>query len=255
VTQTNEELINIARGGDPKAAAKARAQLVEQNLGMVFNEVRRYSYWHVPEEDLVQEGAFGLLLAVERFEDRGTRFTTYAMYWVRNAIDIAIREGVARTDRQKRVFYRTNRAIGQMRSEGIFDPSDAQIAERVGAREEDVLAVRTRTAMRMSCDSPRAGSDHGRSFDELYASDAPSPEAELIEVTERRRRMFALNDALGKLNKRERSIVLRHHLSEKHETLQDIGDDLGLSRERVRQVEKVALAKIREHVTRDLEAA
>lgn len=242
---TNEELVTITRGEDAKAADTALAQLVENNMGLITLMVRKYATPFTPAvDDLTQEGRLGVVVAAARFDlARGVSFSTYANHWIRAFVDQATRRGVTHSSRQRKIFYLIGKSVKALIARGVYDPSDAQIAEQMGESESEVTAVLAAMAT-VPVEMPnRQLVDH-----------RPSPEEELVEATESRRRMFALNSALSALDKRERRIVLRH-LSDKKKPLEVIGGELGISRERVRQIEALAFQKMREHMTRELNAA
>jgi RNA polymerase sigma factor (sigma-70 family) len=220
-----------------------RGRLVEANLRLVVSIARRYSHIGVPLLDLIQEGNLGLLRAVDRFQyRRGFTFATYATWWIRQAIIEAIRHG--RTVRlPTHVFEAYGRIGAAARQVRRAEGREATIDE-IGARAAMPAAAVTRVLQYVtpvtSLDAPAS---EEAAYGDLFADLAPLPDARLA-VAERRR---ALARALGTLSPRHRLVLeLRFGLgdAEPH-TLQAIGDRLGVSRERARQIERQALSSIR----------
>lgn len=239
------ELISQVREGDPRARERLTLSQLRFVIRIAGKYRRRYG-GSLP--DLVQEGTVGLLEAIRRFNpDRGARLSTFAMWWIRAAIqDYVLRSGsavrVATTPRHRSMFFH-----GALRSDDGTGSTGNDVAQRVARRfnttVDDVRAFAQRLRQPdHSLDAPDA---HGRRIADLLADPEMDPEAALAIKRERLELVSRLRAAIPALTRRERHILRRRFLAEKRESLTKIGRDLGLSKERVRQLESRALAKMR----------
>ncbi len=223
--------------------------LVTENLRLVYTVAKQYHARGMASEDLAQEGMVGLIKAAERFEpERGLKFGTYAVYWIRAYILIAIQnDGLVRVNGKdsRAIFWKYGKTTKALEREGI-EPTSEAIAERLGVSVGAVDAIGARLHPRdVSLDSPVAAKpEDNRTYADFFASDEPSPEdnAEADETSTANRQ--TIERALANLSVRERRIIRSRHMQDDPETLQEIGDCMGLSRERVRQIEARALGKL-----------
>jgi len=233
---------------DTLAALKRR--LVEANLRLVVSVAKRYRCPHLSLLDLVQEGNFGLMKAVDRFQyRRGFRFSTYATWWIRQAITRALIER-SRTIRLPwhivDAATRIAAAYHALALELSREPDLAELAARTGMTAAKVELALESSAPLLSLDAPATGDAAVGEF--IADTSVPSPESPLLE----REAAARANRVLASLPDRQRLIVaLRFGIAGGREhTLQEIATLLGVSRERVRQIEKHALALLRRRVTR-----
>ena len=236
------ELAALARQGD----AAARARLVQANLRFVVSVAKRYQHRGISLVDLISEGNLGLIKAVDRFDETlGYKFISYAVWWIRQAIVQALSRQ-ARPMRlppaRANMLFRLDRALGRLEQERSGGVSWSDLAAEIGAPEadvEEILALQPRVS---SLDGGTANDDL-RLSDVLRDEGIPSPDEELEE----RKCMEELSSALAALDERERNIVSKFFGlgSDERQTLEQIGAEYSLTRERIRQIKDRALRKMR----------
>jgi len=248
---TREELEWIAEEGD-----RAVQEFVQANLRLVVSIARKYGRAQMPMLDLIQEGNTGLIRAVEKFDyAKGFKFSTYATWWVRQAIT----RGVAQQARVVRlpvhVVEELNQVSGARRNlerQLGYDPDPSEIAEELGMDVERVIDLLSWGRDHVSLDSP-VDEDGDTSLGDLIARDsAPGPDLEMLDH-DARDQLLALVD---RLDAREADIVKARYglLDGRQQKLADIGKRHGISAERVRQVERQAITKLREIADPELAA-
>jgi len=244
LTHTEEvELAQRAAAGDDWA----RHRLIECNLRLVISIARRYTSTGVPLIDLIQEGNLGLMRAAEKFDyQRGCHFGTYATWWIRQAVSRAAGEQSRLIHLPEHVATRmrkVRRVAAQLSQENGLEPLPEQIAEACNlslAEVEDLLSI---IEQPVSLDAPVDDEARYSLADTLEDSAAPAP----AETASQHLLGEELHRALAVLTPRERSVVtLRYGIGDgRSRTLLEVGKELGISRERVRQLEVVALMKLR----------
>jgi RNA polymerase sigma-32 factor len=239
--------------GDRDAAHK----LVTSHLRLVAKIAMGYRGYGLPISEVISEGNVGLMQAVKRFEpDKGFRLATYAMWWIKAAIQEYILRSwslvkMGTTANQKKLFFNLRKAKSKISAleEGDLRPDQVKlIAKRLGVTEQDVVDMNRRLSGDVSLNSPiREDGDSGE-WQDWLVDDTASQESRLAESEEADNRRKALGDALGVLNERERRIFEARRLAEEPITLEELADEFGVSRERVRQIEVRAFEKVQKAV-------
>ena len=243
---THAEEVSLAQ----RAAAgdeKARRTLIESNLRLVIAIARRYTSTGVPLIDLIQEGNLGLMRAAEKFDyRRGCHFGTYATWWIRQAVSRAAGEQSRLIHLPEHVATRlrkVRRIAAQLSQENGLDPLPEQIAEACSMDLNEVIDLLGIIEQPVSLDAPVDDEARYSLADTLEDSAAPAP----AETASQHLLGEELHRALALLTPRERSVItLRYGIGDgRSRTLLEVGKELGISRERVRQLEVVALMKLR----------
>ncbi len=239
--------------GDRDAAHK----LVTSHLRLVAKIALRYRGYGLPGSEVISEGNVGLMQAVKRFEpDKGFRLATYAMWWIRAAIQEYILRSwslvkMGTTANQKKLFFNLRKAKSKITAfeEGDMRPEQVElIAKRLGVTEQDVVDMNRRLGGDVSLNAPiREEGDSGE-WQDWLVDDSASQESRLAESEESDNRRQALLHALGVLNKRERRIFEARRLADEPITLVELAQEFGVSRERVRQIEARAFEKVQKAV-------
>jgi RNA polymerase sigma-32 factor len=243
---------------DPEAAHR----LVTSHLRLSAKIALSYRGYGLPLGEVISEGNLGLMHAVKKFDpDKGFRLATYAIWWIRAAIQEYILRSwslvkLGTSAVQKKLFFNLRRAKARISalSDGDLKPDQAKaIASRLGVQEDEVIAMDRRLASRdASLNTPLAADSEQEWLDVLEDECAVDPEAAVAEAEERALRMDLLAHAMQTLNDRERRIFTARRLQDPPALLEELAQDFGVSRERVRQIEVRAFEKVQGFVTEGL---
>jgi RNA polymerase sigma-32 factor len=241
------------REHDDRGAAH---KLVTSHLRLVAKIAMGYRGYGLPIGEVVSEGNVGLMQAVKRFEpDKGFRLATYAMWWIKASIQEYILRSwslvkMGTTANQKKLFFNLRKAKSKISAldEGDLRPDQvAQIATKLGVPEQDVIDMNRRLGGDASLNAPLREEGEGE-WQDWLVDDTSDQEVRLVESQESSNRLGALRDALSVLNPRERRIFEARRLVDDPITLEELSDEFGVSRERVRQIEVRAFEKVQEAV-------
>ncbi len=235
----------------------AAHQLVTSHLRLVAKIAMGYRGYGLPLSELISEGNVGMMQAVKRFDpDRGFRLATYAMWWIRAAIQEYILHSwslvkMGTTAAQKKLFFNLRRLKGQMQAieEGDLSPEQVQaIATKLDVPEQDVVNMNRRLASPdHSLNAPLRAESEGE-WQDFLVDETASQEITLADREELGKRRTLLANAMTALNDRERDILTERRLRETPTTLEDLSQKYGISRERVRQIEVRAFEKLQKAI-------
>ena len=255
--EEHELALKWVEGRDQQALHK----LASAHMRLVISVAAKFRRYGLTMSDLVQEGHVGLLEAAARFDPhRGFRFSTYATWWIRASVqDFILRNwSIVRggtSSSQKSLFFSLRRLRAQIERSG--EPANSQelyrqLSEAIGVSVSDVERMDARLSGNdMSLNATLADDGEGGSQRQDYlADDAPLPDEAVETMIDGERRKLWLADALNTLNARERKIIHSRRLSDDGATLEELGSELGISKERVRQIENRALEKLRETLSK-----
>ncbi len=256
-----ETELALARAWRDEGDERSLHRLVNAYMRLAISMAAKYRRYGAPMPDLIQEAGVGLMKAAEKFDpDRGVRFSTYAVWWIKASIqDYVMRNWsmvrTGSTSSQKALFFNLRRVRAKLEREASAsgDVLDSQrlremIAEEVGVPLRDVEMMDARlSGADFSLNAQQAG-EEGREWVETLEDEAPRAEETVTRDADLARVRGWLADALGALNARERMIIIERKLREEPRTLESLGQELGLSKERIRQLEAQALGKLRKRL-------
>ncbi|HIF25575.1 MAG TPA: RNA polymerase factor sigma-32 [Micavibrio sp.] len=250
-----EHEFDLARRWRDDQDEKALHELVEAYARLVIAMASKFRNYGLPMGDLIQEGNIGLMQAANRFDpERDVRFSTYATWWIRAAMqDYILRNwSIVRTGTtaaQKSLFFNLRRLRAKIESkkerEGLSPDDKTKIAKKLKVKVKDVDAMEGRLSGIDQSLNATIGEDGSDDWQSLLSDDGPNPEDVVIGMKDAQTRSQWLNDALGDLSDRERMIIRERHLGDEVVTLEELGKELGVSKERVRQLEARAMDKLK----------
>lgn len=237
---------------------EAARRLVLSNLRLVVKIAMEYRRAWANTLDLIQEGNLGLLQAVQRFDPyAGTKLASYAAYWIRAYILKYLMDNIrlvklGNTRAERKLFFRLNREKRELERLG-FRPEPRLIAERLDVAEADVVSMEQRlSGGEVSLDAPVGDDDDGARYGDFVAAPASSAEAIVADENLRETFLSHVRSFATELGPREQRILDARILAEDPLTLQQLGDEMGVTRERVRQLEKALVDDLREYLKRNV---
>ena len=249
-----DEEQDLARRWRGQGDARAFELLVGSHLRLVVKLAKKAGGYGLQIADLIAEGNIGLLEAGRKFDpDRGNRFSTYAIWWIRASIQryvlnnaSVVRMGT--TAGQKRLFFNVKRLkseLGEFDDDSISNNAVTSIAERLGVRADEVIDMNGRLSRGDYSLNATVSDESQTDWQETLVDDSMDQESELIWTDERRHRREQLQYGLEFLSDRERDILIQRRLVDDRETLATLGTKYGVSRERIRQIEVAAFGKLK----------
>lgn len=255
---SHEEEYELGKQWREKGDRDAAHKLVTSHLRLVAKIAMGYRGYGLPINEVISEGNVGLMQAVKRFEpDRGFRLATYAMWWIRASIQEFILRSwslvkMGTTASQKKLFFNLRKVKGQIEAleDGDLRPDQvAEISERLGVPEDDVISMNRRLGGDSSLNAPlKVDGEGSGEWQDWLVSEEPDQEETLVESEEHSSRMGLLHEAMDNLNERERRIFEARRLSEDPLTLEELSQEFDVSRERIRQIEVRAFEKVQKAV-------
>lgn len=255
--EPNEEY-TLARAWREEGDREAAHKLVTSHLRLVGKIAMGYRGYGLPMAEVISEGNVGLMQAVKKFEpEKGFRLATYAMWWIKASIQEYILRSwslvkMGTTASQKKLFFNLRKVKGQISAleDGDLTPDQvAHIATKLSVPEEDVISMNRRLSGDASLNAPlRASEDGTGEWQDWLVDTSESQETLLAEREEYDQRMVLLREAMDDLNDREKRILEARRLSDEPMTLEELSEEFGVSRERVRQIEVRAFEKIQKRV-------
>jgi RNA polymerase sigma-32 factor len=240
---------------DPEAAEK----MVTSHLRLVAKIAMGYRGYGLPMAEVISEGNVGLMQAVKKFDpDKGFRLATYAMWWIRAAIQEYILRSwslvkLGTTAAQKKLFFNLRRIKGEIAAleEGDLKPAQVkEIAERLNVTEKEVLSMNGRMSASDASLNVPMGQDGDLEWQDWLADDDPNQASDFADRQEFTARMELLGAAMKDLNERERYILTERRLADEPKTLEELSQVYNVSRERIRQIEVRAFEKLQKAMKR-----
>jgi RNA polymerase sigma-32 factor len=244
---------------------KALHELIHSHNRLVVSLASKFRHYGLPLGDLIQEGSVGLLMAANRFDpERDIRFSTYAAWWIRSTIqDYILRNwSIVRTGTtaaQKSLFFNLRRLRSRIESQSGPGVTGADkrdlIAKELQVPLKDVEEMEQRLGSGDKSLNATITMDGEEEWMALLPDDRPNPEDIVIGMKDAKTRSRWLAEALGELSDRERTIIRRRHLANSGQTvtLEELGQSLGISKERVRQLEQRAMERLKTSITRHVD--
>jgi RNA polymerase sigma-32 factor len=251
---SSEEELELARTWRDDQDEAAAQKLVTSHLRLAAKIAMRYRGYGLPVGELIGEANLGLAQAVRRFDpERGFRFATYAMWWIRAAINEYVLHNwslvkIGTTAAQKKLFFNLRRLKAELRAidENDLNPEQVNaIAQTLNVPEQDVVKMNQRLAAPdYSLNAVVGGDDSDHEWQDWLADERDNPETTFAKQEEAGSRSALLADALTTLKDRERHILTERRLKDEPQTLEELSQQYGISRERVRQIEARAFDKV-----------
>ena len=259
---TREEEHDLAIRYKEHGEVEAAYRLVTANLRLVIMLARKYERTIQNVLDLIQEGNIGLMKAVQHFDpDRGVRFPSYAVWWVRAYIIRYLMDNwrtvkLGTTQAQRKLFFNLQREKERLEAEG-FSPTAKQIAHNLGVKEAEVVEMQQRMSGRdLSLDTPiNVEDEEGNTFGDSLSTHHDNTEDAVAAAEYRALMRTKMHEFARTLTGKEEVIFRTRLLAEEPVTLQDIGDQYGISRERIRQLESRVKTKLKDFLLREFKDA
>lgn len=241
---------------------KAERALTNAHLKLVVKIAHSYSGYGLPLAELIQEGNIGLLNAIKKFDpETGFRLSTYASWWIRASIQEYVLQSfsmvkIGTTAAQKKLFFNLKKMKSKMHEmeDSISPEAVANIAQTLGVKESEVMEMNLRLSKNIQSLNVTMGEDSDTEMQDFLVDDTANQEEVFSNKQQHNEKYKMLNQALETLKPREQEIIRARHLTEKAETLESLGLRYDVSKERIRQIEEAAMAKIKTNIAKQASA-
>jgi RNA polymerase sigma-32 factor len=252
---TQEEEFQLAERYRKQNDIDAAHKLITSNLRFVVKVAFEYKAYGTKVLDLIQEGNIGLMMAVKKFDPyKGYRFISYAVWWIRAYIQNFIIKTwslvkIGTTQAQKKLFFKIGKVRKALESNAQNEKKYELLANDLNVAKEDIIEMEQRMSSRdFSLDAP-FDEGHELTHLDLLQEDSPDQEEALVQAEEKKIREREILNAMKRLNEKEVYVIKNRIMTDTPLTLQDVGNHLKLSRERVRQIEGEALKKLKKEIS------
>ena len=251
---SKEDEINFIKDWQLSKNQKSLNKIVSAHLRLVISIANKFRNYGLPINELVQEGNVGLMQAVDKFDlDRDVRFSTYSSWWIKAAMQTFILKNwsivrIGTTAAQKSLFFKLKTIMSKIEKDNnssFNDYHQQKLAEDIGVKFKDIEDMKGRLSGSDQSLNATFSEDSEHEIQDLLVDQRASPEQNAILTKDTKTISNLINEALNKLPEREKKIIGARQLSENTVTLQELGKDLGISKERVRQLENRALNKLK----------
>jgi len=251
---SKEDEINFIKDWQLSKNQKSLNKIVSAHLRLVISIANKFRNYGLPINELVQEGNVGLMQAVDKFDlDRDVRFSTYSSWWIKAAMQTFILKNwsivrIGTTAAQKSLFFKLKTIMSKIEkdNDSLFnDYHQQKLAEDIGVKFKDIEDMKGRLSGSDQSLNATFSENSELEIQDLLVDQRASPEQNAILTKDTKTISNLINEALNKLPEREKKIIGARQLSENTVTLQELGKDLGISKERVRQLENRALNKLK----------
>ena len=251
---SKEDEINFIKDWQLSKNQKSLNKIVSAHLRLVISIANKFRNYGLPINELVQEGNVGLMQAVDKFDlDRDVRFSTYSSWWIKAAMQTFILKNwsivrIGTTAAQKSLFFKLKTIMTKIEKDNdssFNDYHQQKLAEDIGVKFKDIEDMKGRLSGSDQSLNATFSENSELEIQDLLVDQRASPEQNAILTKDTKTISNLINEALNKLPEREKKIIGARQLSENTVTLQELGKDLGISKERVRQLENRALTKLK----------
>ncbi|MFN7662473.1 MAG: RNA polymerase sigma factor RpoH [Alphaproteobacteria bacterium] len=257
-----DEEYELAKKWYEQQDEEAAKKLITSHLRLVVKLAAGYRGYGLPMADLIAEGNIGVLNAMKKFDpSKGFRFSTYAMWWIKASIQEYVLKSwslvkIGTTAGQKKLFFnlkRMKKEISELddQFQGMTDKDITHIAKELDVNESEVREMEERLSGGDASLNISLGNDNSGEWQDWIENDAPNQETQLIEMDETFKQKEILKQCLHHLTPREIKILSERRLYEPPHTLEQIAQEVGVSKERIRQIEERAFAKLRDEIRRE----
>lgn len=251
-----DEEYQLATSWKETGDKRAMEKLIKSHLRLVVKIAKGYSGYGLSQADLIAEGNIGIMQALKHFDPGiGYRFSTYAIWWIKSKIKDFIYNSwsivrLAASNDTRRAFFSLNKTKRALGIDKVSEENVQELADKMKVDKEDIITVENRLKSKDFSANTPMGDDSNSSYQDFIKDLSQSQEEMVLEKQEHEYRKKMLHEALNTLNKREYDIFIAYRLTVPPKSLRQIGREMNLSAERVRQIESAAFIKLQKHIRR-----